>query len=67
MNHRLERVGGIHGPFKDDDLADILQKATLAPAAAFKARGSPEWMRVIEMLSIEQSRKWGTCTVGYAN
>jgi linoleate 10R-lipoxygenase len=56
----MERVDGV---FRDDDLAKILQDATMAPACAFKARGSPEWMRVIEILGIEQSRKWGTCTV----
>jgi len=39
-----------------------LQDATAAPASAFKARGTPEVLRVIEILSIEQGRKWGVCT-----
>lgn len=59
-NHRLTRDGG---RFKDADLAKILQNATAAPASAFKARGTPEVLRVIEILSIEQGRKWGVCTV----
>jgi hypothetical protein len=49
--------------FADADLANIIQSATETVAASFQARGSPEWMRVIEILSIEQAREWGTCTV----
>jgi len=52
-----------HGRFRDEDLAEILQKATAASASAFKARGTPEVLRVVELLSIEQGRIWGTCTV----
>ena len=44
-------------------LAKILQDATEASASAFKARGIPEALRVVELLGIEQSRKWGACTV----
>jgi len=51
--------------FKDEDLANILQSATEAPAAAFKARGIPESLRVIEILGIEQSRTWRACSVCY--
>ena len=51
------------GRFRDADLAKILQDATAAPASAFKARGTPEVLRVIEVLGIEQSRRWGVCTV----
>ncbi len=51
------------GRFKDADLAKILQKATAAPASAFKARGSPEVLRVIEVMGIVQGRTWGVCTV----
>ncbi|KAF7972285.1 hypothetical protein HWV62_18532 [Athelia sp. TMB] len=32
-------------------------------AAAFQARGTPEVLRVIEMLGIEQARSWGACTL----
>lgn len=58
---RLER--GPDGSFSDNDLARILQDATEARAGAFRARGCPPAMRVIEMLAIEQGRKWGACTV----
>jgi hypothetical protein len=51
------------GRFCDADLAKILQDATDAPAADFGARGTPEVLRIIELLSIEQGRKWGVCTV----
>lgn len=59
--HSLSRDGS--GRFRDADLAKILQNATEAPASAFKARGTPEVLRIIEILSIEQGRKWGVCTV----
>ncbi|KXN88689.1 Linoleate 10R-lipoxygenase [Leucoagaricus sp. SymC.cos] len=51
------------GMFKDADLAEILQNATQDVAGAFKARGIPESMKVIEVLGIMQSRKWGTCSL----
>lgn len=38
------------GRVNDDLLADALLKATSVPAAAFKARGVPHVMRVIEIL-----------------
>jgi len=52
-----------NGRFRDADLARILQNATEASAGAFKARGTPEVLRVVELLSIEQGRVWGVCTV----
>lgn len=54
-----------NGRFQDGDLAKILLDATEAPAGAYKARGTPEVLRVIELLSIEQGRSWGTCSVSY--
>lgn len=54
---------GPDGRFDDNDLAKILQDATEWSAATFGARGTPEVLRVIEMLGIEQSRSWGTCSV----
>lgn len=57
---RLSRDGD---RFKDEDLAKILQGATNQVAGAFKARGIPERMRVVEVLGIMQSRAWGTCSV----
>jgi linoleate 10R-lipoxygenase len=49
--------------YSDADLAKALQDATSVPAAAFKARGVPHVMRVIEILGIEQARNWGCCTL----
>lgn len=51
------------GRFKDGDLANILHNATSWYAGAFKARGIPETLRVVEIMAIEQSRTWGTCSV----
>ncbi|THH14008.1 hypothetical protein EW146_g6268 [Bondarzewia mesenterica] len=52
-----------NGRFADADLARILQNATAASSSAFKARGTPEVLRVIELLTIEQARAWGTCSL----
>ncbi|KZS90725.1 linoleate diol synthase [Sistotremastrum niveocremeum HHB9708] len=54
---------GPDGRFKDSDLARILQDATYEPAAAFKARGTPEVLRVIEVMGIRQARAWGVCSM----
>ncbi|TFY55044.1 hypothetical protein EVG20_g9464 [Dentipellis fragilis] len=51
------------GRFSDADIARILQSATESSSSAFKARGTPEVLRVIELLSIEQARTWGTCSL----
>ncbi|KAL5504779.1 hypothetical protein ACEPAH_7442 [Sanghuangporus vaninii] len=51
------------GAFKDSDLAALLYAATEAPAGAFKARGIPEVLRVVEVMGIEQARQWGTATM----
>ncbi|KAG8877662.1 hypothetical protein FRB98_006589 [Tulasnella sp. 332] len=51
------------GRFDDSALANILQNGTEAVAQAFRARGTPDVMRVVEMLAIEQSRSWGVCTL----
>ncbi|KAJ6551508.1 heme peroxidase [Mycena capillaripes] len=57
----LER--GPDGRFKDSDLAKILQDSTSWRAGAYKARGIPEVLRVIEVLGIEQARQWGACSM----
>lgn len=57
-------VRGSDGRFDDGDLAKIIQEATANRAGAFKARGIPTALRVIEIMGIEQARKWGTCSVG---
>ncbi len=54
---------GSDGRFKDEDLAKLLQDATSNRAGAFKARGTPEALRLVEVLGIKQARKWGTCSV----
>lgn len=53
-----------NGRFRDADLARILQDGTANPAGAFKARGIPAALRIIEVMSIYQARAWGCCTVG---
>jgi hypothetical protein len=51
------------GKFRDGDLARILQDATSWSAGAFRARGTPAVLRAVEILGIQQSRKWGTCSM----
>ncbi|KAH8108866.1 linoleate diol synthase [Phellopilus nigrolimitatus] len=51
------------GSFSDADLARVLQDATSHPASAFKARGTPSVMRLNEIMGIEQSRRWGVCSL----
>lgn len=52
-----------NGRFNDAELAEIIINATEAPAGAFRARGTPDALRVVEILGIEQSRLWGTCSL----
>ncbi|KAG5636744.1 hypothetical protein H0H81_007002 [Sphagnurus paluster] len=54
---------GPDGKFSDDDLAEILKVATENPAGAFRGRGTPEVLRLVEIMGIEQSRAWGVCTM----
>lgn len=54
---------GEDGRFSDADLARTLQNATSQIASAFKARGTPPVLRVIEILGIMSSRKWGVCSL----
>ncbi|KAG9025874.1 hypothetical protein FS837_004792 [Tulasnella sp. UAMH 9824] len=51
------------GSFRDEDLAKILLDASESPASAFKARGTPHVMRIIEIMAIKQNRDWGTCSL----
>ncbi|KAJ3760774.1 heme peroxidase [Lentinula raphanica] len=57
----LER--GPDGRFSDDKLAEILLDATEHPAGAYRARGTPAALKVIEVLGIQQARQWGVCTM----
>ncbi|KZT38100.1 linoleate diol synthase [Sistotremastrum suecicum HHB10207 ss-3] len=54
---------GPDGRFKDADLAAILQDSTSHPASAFKARGTPDVLRIIEVMGIRQARSWGVCSM----
>jgi linoleate 10R-lipoxygenase len=54
---------GPDGRFKDGDLAKILMDATESPAGAFKARGTPSVMKIVEIMTMKMSRRWGVCTV----
>ncbi|EJD44726.1 putative linoleate diol synthase [Auricularia subglabra TFB-10046 SS5] len=54
---------GPDGRFADDDLARVLQDAADQPAAAFGARGTPAVLKIVDVLGILQSRRWGVCTL----
>ncbi|KAF9039702.1 heme peroxidase [Hymenopellis radicata] len=54
---------GADGKFSDDDIAKILLDATENPAGAYRARGTPTVLRVIEIMGILQARQWGVCTM----
>ncbi|KAK4699084.1 hypothetical protein P7C70_g7182, partial [Phenoliferia sp. Uapishka_3] len=52
------------GYFRDSDLANILANATDAVAGAFKGRGSPACMRIIDVLGMAVARNtWNTCSL----
>ncbi|KAG9049801.1 hypothetical protein FS837_009101 [Tulasnella sp. UAMH 9824] len=51
------------GTFPDEGLARILQNATEEPAGAFGARRTPHALKIVEIMSIEHNREWGTCTL----
>ncbi|KAG8854899.1 hypothetical protein FRB96_007299 [Tulasnella sp. 330] len=52
-----------NGSFDDKDLAEIIKDSIEVPAGAFGARRTPHAMRIIEMMSIEQNREWGVCSL----
>ncbi|KAJ6585690.1 heme peroxidase [Mycena capillaripes] len=54
---------GPDGKFSDDDIARILLDATESPAGTYRARGTPEVLRVVEIMGILQARQWGVCTM----
>ncbi|KAJ3865441.1 heme peroxidase [Lentinula novae-zelandiae] len=56
-------IRGPDGRFSDDALADILHSATENAAGAYRARGTPAALKVIEVLGIQQARQWGVCTM----
>ncbi|KAF4774550.1 linoleate diol synthase [Colletotrichum scovillei] len=46
------------GTFKDEDLARILKEAMNDPAGCFGARMVPKALKIIEVLGINQARRW---------
>lgn len=46
------------GTFKDDELVDILSNAAEDVASSFGARNVPRALRAIEILGINQARRW---------
>ncbi|KAF9500697.1 heme peroxidase [Pleurotus eryngii] len=54
---------GPDGKFSDDDLANVLHSATSNPAGTFRGRGTPPVLRLVEIMGMEQARRWGVCTM----
>lgn len=52
----LERQA--NGTFKDEDLVRILKEAMDDPAGTFGARTVPKALKIVEVLGINQARKW---------
>ncbi|KAK4169880.1 heme peroxidase [Cladorrhinum sp. PSN259] len=46
------------GKFKDEDLVRILKESMDDPACVFGARTTPKVLRTVEILGIQQARKW---------
>ncbi|WPH03723.1 Hypothetical protein R9X50_00660600 [Acrodontium crateriforme] len=57
----LERLP--NGRFKDEDLVRILNEATQDPAGTFGARMVPKALKIVEILGINQARKWGCASL----
>jgi Animal haem peroxidase len=51
------------GTFNDEDLVHILAGSTKDVAGAFGPRNVPLVMRLIDIMGIEQARKWNVCTL----
>ncbi|KAB8235692.1 peroxidase/cytochrome P450 family protein [Aspergillus alliaceus] len=47
-----------NGKFRDEDLVDILTRAIEEVSGSFGARNVPKVLRSVEILGIEQARKW---------
>ena len=60
-DNRLKREP--NGTFKSHELARHLQDATRTIACGFGPRGIPAVLRPIEIMGIEQARRWGVCTL----
>ena len=62
MHAHVSLKRGPDGRFSDDDLAGVLQDATDKVAGSYGAQGTPEVLKIIEILGMEQARAWGVCT-----
>ncbi|KAK0231677.1 heme peroxidase [Armillaria nabsnona] len=51
------------GTLNDDDLAQILQDTTDKTAGVYHTWGMPAALRTIEIMGMEQDRRWGCCTM----
>ncbi|KAI8944722.1 heme peroxidase [Xylaria longipes] len=51
------------GTFKDEDLTRILKEAMESPAGMFGARNVPKALKIVEVLGINQARKWGVASL----
>lgn len=47
-----------NGTFKDEELVAVLKEAMEDPAGAFGARMIPKALKIVEILGINQARKW---------
>ncbi|KAI5476094.1 linoleate diol synthase [Pseudohyphozyma bogoriensis] len=55
---------GPDGRFKDEDIAGLLKNAVDEAAGAFGAHGSPQALRVVEIMGMNMARtEWGVCTM----
>ncbi|TFK61377.1 heme peroxidase [Pluteus cervinus] len=49
------------GAFNDSELAAILFDANNSPAAAFRAKGTAQELRVFELEALKRAREWNVC------
>lgn len=61
LSARLKREPD--GQFDDGDIAKIILDAIATPANSYGAHSTPECLRVIEIMGIQQARNWGVCTM----
>lgn len=54
---------GADGKYADDDLVKILTESIEDCAGSFGANNVPKALRAVEILGMNQARKWGLCTL----
>ncbi|KAK7510648.1 fatty acid oxygenase [Phyllosticta citriasiana] len=54
---------GSDGKFSDDDLVEILSDSIEDTAGAFGANNVPKALKAVEIMGMQQSRKWGLATL----